>query len=439
MRAFQTYLYEGRHLLRSPFKLVALFLFTAAALYGLHLGSALFHRQHAEIERILVDTQEERQTYLAYYEEGKQGPEDRPWVNFNTPFWAVWYSYVHHFKQPSPAMVYSIGQAEQYGYYKRVSFWASPLDSDMTQEIANPERLQSNSLDYSFVILFLQPVLLLILLYNLKSSEAEQGLLPLIEVQAGSKGWWLGSRVLFYTTLLIALNIGLLLYGAVLTGVFAQAALAFWSILLHSILYLSLWTALFYLILRIGKTVLANTLMMAGLWLLFAFIIPAGVYQGLSILKPANLMTEFIDATRDDRNEMFDQPDSILQQQLFALFPAIAESPVAKDSLEINRARNQSASALANELAKASIEGIEKESKDKNEMIQRSFWFNPVILFQNRFNSISETHYDDYEKYRGEIHALIDKQIRVMVHDNWNAVEVDKEKFQEYVEELSSL
>ena len=65
--------------------------------------------------------------------------------------------------------------------------------------------------------------------------------------------------------------------------------------------------------------------------------------------------------------------------------------------------------------------------------------FNPVILFQNRFNSISETHYDDYEKYRGEIQALIDKQIRVMVHDNWNAVEVDKEKFQEYVEELSSL
>ena len=95
-------------------------------------------------------------------------------------------------------MVYSIGQAEQYGFYKRVTFWASPYDADMAEEIANPERLQTGTLDFAFVLLFLLPLLLLILLYNIKSAEAEQGFLPLIEVQTASKNAWLLARMSFY-------------------------------------------------------------------------------------------------------------------------------------------------------------------------------------------------------------------------------------------------
>ena len=73
---------------------------------------------------------------------------------------------------------------------------------------------------FSFVLLFLLPLLLLILLYNLKSAESEQGFLPLIEVQIATKNMWLLSRMMFYLILCTLVITGLLLYGAMLTGIF---------------------------------------------------------------------------------------------------------------------------------------------------------------------------------------------------------------------------
>ncbi|MEL7425500.1 MAG: hypothetical protein AAFN81_21095, partial [Bacteroidota bacterium] len=250
MRVLSILSYEWKHFIRSPFKVVALLLFVLAASYGLHNGASLYHEQTAEIERIKETIEENRQEYLSYYEEGKPGPEDAPWINMAEPFWAVWFNYIYHFKTPSPALVYSMGQAEQYGFYKRVTFWASPYDADMTQEIANPERLQTGTLDFSFALLFLLPLLLLTLLYNIKSMEAEQGFLSLIEVQTAAKHTWLLSRVAFYVGLLAVLILGLLLYGAMLTGVFSSASGAFSQTLLYSLLYLLLWSVIYYLILR---------------------------------------------------------------------------------------------------------------------------------------------------------------------------------------------
>ncbi|MEM7574631.1 MAG: DUF3526 domain-containing protein [Bacteroidota bacterium] len=439
MSWLSTYLYEWKHLSHSRFKLVALLLYLGAAVYGLHNGASLYNDRVTEIERIQQKAQEDRNTYLAYYEAGEKGPEDRPWVDVTSPFWAVWYSNVYHFKRPSSAMVYSIGQAEQYGYYKRVSFWASPLDADMTQEIANPERLQTSSLDFAFVFLFLQPVLLLILLYNLKSAEVEEGIFPLIEVQTTNSQGWLLSRVGFYLSILVVLNLGLLFYGALLTGVLKTAAVAFWQLLLFGLFYLLLWTGLYYLVLRRGKTIMGNTLLMAGIWLLLVFVVPAGVQQRVSIQMPANLMADFIDAKRDERTAIFNQPDSVLQAQLFALFPEIVNSPVANDSTKINLARNQSSSSLANELTKASVVKIEQENQTRNSLLRASYWFNPVMYFQNRFNSIAHTHYDNYEQFRQEIQILIDRQIKIMVLDTWEDIEVNEEQFQEYAKTLSVL
>jgi len=437
MNGLNIFFFEWKHFSRSPFKLIALLLFVVAAVYGLHNGASLYQAQTAEIAQIREKAETDRQQYLDYYDEGKAGPEDRPWIDITIPFWAIWYNGVYHFKTPSPAMVYSIGQAEQYGFYKRVTFWASPYDSDMTQEIANPERLQTGTLDFAFTLIFLLPLLLLILLYNLQSAEAEQGFLPLIEVQATSRNSWLLSRVAFYVVLLVMVLLVLLLYGAMLTPVFASAGSAFGQMILYSMIYLLFWSLIYYLLLRGGTSIMGNTLKMATVWLALAFLIPGVVHQWISLKRPTNLMTEFIDAKRDDQDKLFQQPDSVLRAQLFALFPEIADSPVVMDSTQRAQAMNSSASALANELKKASIRQIEADNRAKNQFVRSAFWFNPIAFFQNQLNLVSGTHYDNYQTYRDEIQALIDKQIRTMVLDTWDSVAVDKNQYLAYHKKLS--
>ncbi|MGF1582925.1 MAG: hypothetical protein ACFCD0_26695 [Gemmataceae bacterium] len=432
------FLYEWKHLLRSPFKLVALLLFVVAAVYGLHNGASLYYRQMTEIEGIQEKVRKVHQTNLSYYDKGLKGPEDRRKVDLADPAWALFSMTIYHVKQPSPAMVYSIGQAEQYGYYKQIRQNATPYDDDMAEEIANPERLQYNPLDYAFVILYLQPLLLLILLCNLKSAEAEQGLLPLIEVQAASGSSWLMARMAFYLSVVLILNLGLLFYGAMLTGVLRVSVQGFGEMLLYSLLYLLVWSAIGYVIMSRGKTIMGNTLQMAGMWLLLAFIIPATVHRTVSIRKPVNLMTDFIDARREDKYAIYGLPEAEQEAQINALFPGVIDSPVAEDSTKRAWALRWSRFALAGELAKSRIASIESENDAKNRLIRASYWFNPINFFQNQFNSISQTHYDDYQQYRDEIQSLLDKQHRLTVLETWRDVEVDKEKYLEYFDALST-
>ncbi len=429
-------LYEWKHFVRSPFKVLALVLFVIASLYGLHNGAILYQKQVVEIEKINEQITRQQREVFAYFDKGDKGPQGRPWIDVTTPFWAVWNTPVYHFKVPNPAMVYNIGQAEQYGFYKRVTFLSSPLDADMAEEIANPERLQSGTLDFSFSVLYLLPLLLLIWMYDIKGAEADAGFLPLIYTQTGTERPWLFARIGFYAALALLVVVSLFLYGALLTPVLRSANAAFWPILLMTLSYGALWLVAFTLILAYGKSSITNTLKMMGVWLFFAFIVPAAVHQWVSTQYPANLMTDYIDATREERDQLYNQPDTVIQEQLNVLFPEIVNSPVAADSTRRNLARNRSTAALANELTKKSFTEIEASNSAKNHLIQASYWFNPVTFFQNQLNRAAGVHYNDYRIYRTEVQTLIDKQLRAMILDTWQGIEVDKEKYAAYNQTL---
>lgn len=437
MKIIPVFLFEFKHFWRNPFKVLAVLLFIIAGVYGLHNGALLYKKQTSEIEKINLKSEEQKAEIITYFENGEKGPKNRPWINVTTPFWAIWNTPVYAYKKPSSAIVYSIGQAEQFGFYKQITFWASTYDTDMSNEISNPERLQIGTLDFSFVILFLLPLVLLILVYNLKASENEQGFLPLIELQTTEKNKWLFARFSFYTLLLLLIGILLICYGASLTNIISNDANAFKQIILLSFLYLLFWSILFFFISKQGKTIINNSLKMIGIWLVFCFIIPGTIHQYISIVNPANLMTSYIDSKREDRSALFNLPNDSLKAKLFDLYPEIVDSNLAKDSTKIVFAINQSSASLANDLVKKAIKPIELENQVKNTLLRNTFWFNPVIFFQNKFNRISQTQYDDYQKYREIIQSKIDKNIKTLVIDVWNNQQVDKKRYLEYYEILN--
>jgi ABC-2 type transport system permease protein len=306
------------------------------------------------------------------------------------------------------------------------------------EEIANPERLQIGSLDYSFVLLFLMPMALLILVFNLQSQESEQGFLPLIEVQSTARIPWVLVRLSFYVFLVALSLIVLMVYGAFLTGVFASSGSVFKSVLVLSLFYLFFWAIIYALIITGGKTTPGNTLRMLGLYLFFTFIIPGAVHQYVSISKPANLMTGFIDV-RDQQQELYDLPDSAYRAELFKLYPDLISTPLYHDTARIQQAINESTPSLINELKKASILPIEEENHVRGKLLSSTFWFNPLSFFQNQLNSASQTHFNDYQVYRNELQKLIDHQINTLVNDVWNDLEIDEDSYQEYYSELRKI
>lgn len=435
MKQFITIIqYEFRHFARSPFKIISLILFMGAAAYGLQNGYTLFKKQHTEVEGIKSKNKETVAEVIGWYDAGKKGPDDKPWIDVTTPVRAIWYTPASAVKEPSPLMPFTIGQAEQFGYYKQVTNWSSTFDADLAEEIANPERLTVGTLDFSFVILYLLPVLSIILLFNLGGMERDLGFDRLVQVNEPSLRKWMAARFGFYFLLLTGLLLLLMLAYAAATGALTAVAGTFIKLYLFVVFYLLIWFAVFYFINLKGKGSSNQAIKMASLWLLFCVIIPGTVHQLASLKYPADYMTDYLDAAREETYKVYELPADTLKQKLLEAYPELANTKVAKDTISDQEIMGNSTSGLTNKLMKKAAGVIEENSEHKNRFIRSSYWINPVSWFQNKMNATCGTDYYAYQRYRTSIQRILDNKVDLLLKDSWNKETVNKEKFLQYTE-----
>ena len=426
------FLLECKHFIRSPFKVIAIFLFILASVYGIHNSVSLYQTQINEIDKIEIRVSKERQEFVKkHLAEDQSTLQNNNSRDYTSPYWALRQFPLYHFKKPSPSMVFSIGQSEQYGFYKRITFNSSPYDNDLSEEIANPERLQIGTFDFSFALLFLLPLVLVILLFNIKSNEIEQGFMSLIEVQVTSRNSWIVARVGFYSFLALLISYVLILYGSLLMASLQPIKTAMVPMMLYTFFYILFWSALFLFIIIKNKNLLSIILKMSFSFILFVFVTPGIVHQLLSINYPVNLMTDLIDV-RDQRQELYGKPHDAINSQLKIIYPQIENGSIMNDSLKVKSALSQSIPALVNSIKKNNIGIVEKEIRSKIDFVNKFNIINPIVFFQNKINALSKSHYDNYQAYRNEIQFLIDKQINVLIEDIWSGRKVDENRYAEY-------
>ena len=423
---------EWRHLRGNPLKLLSIILFMIASVYGMINSKYLYEKQNLEIFDINKKLEQEINDNLNLFKSDNPRPKERPWIDLSIPDWAIWYTKVYHFNNPSPLIIFSVGQAEQYAFYKKITYMSSPYDKDMTNEISNPERLEIGSLDFSFSVIYLLPLLMIILLFNLKTKESESKILNLVKIQVKSAKIWLIIRIFFYLLILVLLNLFLLIFGILLFDISKIHLPSVVYIFTYLLIYILFWGIIFYFILKISFTIIESSVMMIGIWLTLTLLIPSLINQYLSVKHPNNSFLGYIDAVRDEKKDIYNLSDSIAMSKLIKLYPEIKET-INYNSLE-NKSRiiNESKVALLNQVLKKKIETIEIKNKNRNTFIKKFFIVNPISFFQNKLNQLTRTHYDNYANYRKEIQFLIDLQIRTMIIDTWNGVEVDYDKFKFY-------
>ena len=154
IRYLNIFLFELKHFTKSRTKVISYLFFVLACVFSLLNGFDLEEKQLNTIDNINVNEYESISEIINWYEKGEKGPEDRSWVDVTNPYWSIRYSPTYIIKKPSPLLPLGIGQAEQYGFYQKLSIWSSPFDSDIAEEITNYERLINGNIDFSFLILF---------------------------------------------------------------------------------------------------------------------------------------------------------------------------------------------------------------------------------------------------------------------------------------------
>jgi len=430
--------FESFHLINSPYKIISILLYAISIFYGCHTGYDLFKKHNIEIKSIKSKNADFEKKMLVQYDELEQGLIEKPRRDPTIPYWAIWNTPSYALKSPSPMIVFSTGQAEQYGYYKKVTNWSTVFDNDLAEEIANPERLALGTLDFSFVLLFLTPILLIILLFNIGGLERDNGFDKLIYLNDISKKSWLIMRFSYYFLVLFTLICFLLIPYAVLSGVFTNELMRFFTLMLLIFLYIFVWVSIFYFINYWGKGSVDQAIKMISVWVALSIILPGLFHQITSIKFSTNYMVDYLDVARDQRYEIFDMSTDTLQNELLESFPVLESSVYAQDTTINKGIINRSISGLVNILNKKASGKIEKESELKNNFVRSTLLLNPIMYFQNKINEVSKADYYAYRLYRENIQNSIDKKIELILRDTWNKEEVDKKRYIEYLKEFKN-
>ena len=429
------FLYEARHFFRSKAKLYSYLFFLLICLFSIFNGFKISNKQTQTILEINEQKQIEYENILEWFDKENKGPDDKSWINVEDPYWAIRSTPSYVFKAPSSLMPLGIGQSQQFGFYKKINRWSSTYDDDIVEEISNYERLINGNIDFSFLVIFLLPILLIILTYNINGLEKDFGFHKLISIQNNRVQIWILTRLLFYLFLVIfSVNI-LILFVALFNSGFSSIQ-SILNLILISNLYIIFFFVVFYFLNKSGKSSSSIAFKMISIWLLFCVIIPGSVHQYVNFQYPVNYMTDFLDVNRKQTYDTFKLENSDLYNRLIKIHPEIA---LNQDSLEINlesRKIRRSVSSIINQMNIEAANEIERQNEDKNRLIRLTYLFNPISYVQNMWNSCTSTDYDSYKNFRFKIEESIKSRNRLLVLEMWKEQKVDKEIYQEYLKVL---
>lgn len=183
------------------------------------------------------------------------------------------------FKEPTPFAFLSIGQQELFASEYSISL----RDTDFSilnggGEVGNPLINYLGAFDFTFVIIWLLPLLIILYMYDVVSGERESGTLALLLSQplSLSRLLWL-KLVVKFGFLAIYLLTGMLIgFGIFGWEVFTETG----SLLIFLggiLLYCLFWFGLSVLINQLRMSSMANLSMLFLGWLLFVLLIPTSL------------------------------------------------------------------------------------------------------------------------------------------------------------------
>lgn len=434
MKFNQALRWEWKSLFSSPFLKSIILVFFLASVYGMFKGRQVYTHQKAVLERLQAESETQIAEALELYQSGKVSPDDRPWLNVRVPF----YSYLIYLQplvglSPSPMMVFSVGQAEAFPFFKRVSVFSSPYDHDLAPEISNPERISLGSLDFGLMWIYLLPLVLIACTMRIGSFEREVQLHKLIGTLGSGKIWKIqrfASLGLFFLLLLLLL----LLIGWVLGEMKATLAemgiMGFWASL-----YLLFWLVLLFFLSEFKLHQTGQALIFFLAWILFALIIPGAVQQAVALQFPNTLSLEMIDAKRTGRTEIYEQEFESTKKEVLQKYPELDHS--LPDSLRTERALEGIYMAAYREYLS---EVTQKLDSVQSEKVYRSrVWFpvNPVSFFHHRLSHLAGTDYDAYQQFKNQITQKAEQLHYQIFSQEWEGTVVNEEIFLKTREALS--
>lgn len=304
---------------------------------------------------------------------------------------------------PAALALMAIGQRDILPYYDVVNskrdFFTPPNTA-----IANPEKLAAGNFDLSFVLVYLIPLLIIVLSYDLLAREKEQQTDRLLRLHGGSLRRILLYKLLFRLGLLWLLltafnGIGFMMapQGIPKDGV----DFLLWNIAI--LIYLLFWCALVWLVILCGGSSRKSALLLLGCWLGLTIVLPALCNRLVGLKQPLPLRTELVSKQRATMLETWEMPIPELIEQFYGNNPQYVHLRKPTDTARYGNKRFVAYYDLLGRRMDKNIRSYQEHVQLHQRWMDRISWLNPVSQMQSLLNEIAKTGLASYLHYQRDV------------------------------------
>jgi ABC-2 type transport system permease protein len=400
---------EWKMLLRSRVLLLAITLVMLAGVYAIHYGYTEISRQRETIKTIQIDEQNRF----------KKAADKLPKDTLTSVIARQTAKLVYN--APDDFAGLAIGQRDLHRYYYLLRPTALHLQI-YQNEINNPLKLLTGNFDLSFVLVYLFPLLIIALSYNLLSQEQEQGTLALLLTNPISRGQLLIAKLGFRA--LIISFLGLILVGLALVWQNLPFTEKLFNWLIISVLYFLFWFGIMYWITIWRKNSAVNALSALGFWLFFVVIVPTFLNLYLETAHAIPSRFALTNEIRDKYNKSWDIPKEKTFADFFAQYPHYQT-----DTIENNFGKWLYANvAMVDKIVSPTAGQFLQKVRIREQLANQLVWLSPATWAQARFNQIAESDLANQLTFLSEVKIYHEKMKHFFygkIYRNQNFSKVD--------------
>ncbi len=392
------------------------FILVVAIGYGVYNGTSWVHFLERSIEQALQD-EHDRLAKAQHTVANGLEPERESRSPYSARYIGRRMGLRYAYLPPGPLASLSVGQSDLYPSYFKVNTQSTQRQKRHS-ELENPNHLLTSRFDLAFVIVYLFPLLILALSYNLISSEREQGTLAMVLSQPVTLRQFVVSKIGFRALIVSVLVIGLsflafLLNGINLFGDGTSGQLLRWIAIVLA--YSAFWFSLAVAVNALGKNSATNAIILAGMWLLFVVVVPSAVSLVVKNLYPVPTRVEFIVASREasmDARATEARLLSVFYEDHPELLPEGEEADMEEfDTLQ------WAAEMKVEESLKPVLARYDEQLLKQQGQVNRLRFLSPAIVTQEALNEIAGTGLARYRHFMSGVEAF---------HQEWRAYFVPK-------------
>lgn len=399
--------FEWKTLLRSNTLKVLLLVVFGAGVYGIYFGKFEVDKQEARISQVQQYERQQFDSLLIWAKLDTSIVGNKlKYEQAVSPTGAGWnkhFTYYLAHEAPDAAGL-CLGQRDLFPVY--YGFNVTDLARQVnTGELANPMKLLTGNFDLSYVFVFLFPLLVVALFYNLYAAEKEGGTLSLLQSQPISLRTILFSKGLLRLMIVWGLAAMLLMLGFSLQGIsFSGNGRLFTQWMLIIFGYCFLWAILMGFIVCFRQKSALSAMLGLGVWLIFTLIMPALLNLFVLANEPLPNRAEMIHSLRTMNDQNWEQPKSYVLDRFYT------DNPQYDDGDTTNFYKWYYASfTLLDKEANGLKAQFEEQVSKRNSLLEKWEWLAPAAMVHEKLSEFSNTDRRSHLEFLKEVHAYHEK------------------------------